>query len=365
MSRVVHLPPCFIGSSSEGEKYAEALRVHLDDAGVSAELWSLEAFAMGDTTMETLEAQMEQCSFAVFVATPDDNVTKRANTKLAPRDNVLLEFGMFMGRLGRDRTFLLVPTTLKDLHLPSDLLGVTLGTYNYRDDASLKQQRTAMKARADEIIEVIKRLQWLEPPLDGAMADDLLRGVSRHLDASGARLPPDRGGWVQGVLNTVQERFVSRTEDAYAAWLRPGADDRLHVGAHSNLPRGYPDEEGWGRDEGLVGRVWVTGQPAAVSELRGHPWFEAREGCENESYICVPVGAPGGPGGVLAVGSDNGFREEQGDIGFLLVYAAVLSLRLNVSDRAPEPDSALDVIGDAIAVPGRLGGALWRRINGK
>jgi hypothetical protein len=321
---------------------------------------------MGTTTVEALEVQMGQSSFAVFVATPDDNVTKRDRTKLAPRDNVVLEFGMFMGRLGRERTFLLVPKAVKDLHLPSDLLGVTLGTYNHRPDAELKQRRTAMKARADEIVERIERLQWLDPPMDGAMVDDLLHGVSRHLDASGALLPPDSDAWVQRVLNTVQERFVSRTEDAYSAWLRPGPDDRLHVAAQSNLPRGYPDEEGWGRDEGLAGRVWVTGQPAAVSELRRHPWFEPREGCENESYICVPVGAPGGPGGVLAVASDNGFREVQGDVGFVAVYAAVLSLSLNVSERDHEAAAGNTVVGainSAIEVPRRLGDALLRRVT--
>src|SRR5437867_814729 len=98
---MVGLPPCFIGSSSEGEPYAEALRVHLDDAGVPVELWSLETFAAGDTTIETLEREMSRCSFAAFVVTPDDVTIKRGDRKLAPRDNVMLEYGMFLGRIGR------------------------------------------------------------------------------------------------------------------------------------------------------------------------------------------------------------------------------------------------------------------------
>lgn len=361
---MVGLPPCFIGSSAEGEPYAEALRVHLEDAGVPARLWSLETFAAGKTTLETLEEQLDQCSFAVLVVTPDDELSKRGSFKLAPRDNVMLEYGMFLGRLGRERTFLLAPRGLKELHLPSDLLGMTLKLYTHRDDATLAQRRTAMKARADEIIEEIRRLEWLDPPLDATLVGDLLGGVSRHLDSSRTMLPGRADAWVQAVLNTVQERFVSRTEDAYSAWLRPGADDRLRVGRHSNLPRDYPNEEGWARDEGLVGRVWVQGQAASVSALRGHPWYEPREGCENESYIAAPVGAPGGPGGVLAVGSDNGFVLQPGDRDFVVVYAAVLALALS-AENAPAPHDTIGAaVGDALRVPGRLTGAALRALRG-
>ncbi|MGO9794313.1 MAG: TIR domain-containing protein [Solirubrobacteraceae bacterium] len=360
---MVGLPPCFIGSSSEGEPYAEALRYHLDGAGVPAELWSLGAFAAGDTTIETLDEKMTECSFAAFVVTPDDAVTKRDKLKLAPRDNVVLEYGMFLGRLGRSRTFLIVPKGLSELHLPSDLLGVTLQTYNYKQDAQLKTRRTTMKAIADEIIEEIERQQWLQPAMDGQMVEDLLEGVSRHLDASKARLPGQSNAWVQGVLNTVQERFVNRTEDAYSAWLRPGPDDRLHLVSSSNIPRGYPDQEGWGRDEGLVGRVWVQGQPAAVTKLQRHPWFEEREGCENETYLCAPVGPPGGPGGVLAVGSDNGFVSEPGDLGFIGVYAAVLSLAVNAA--AVEANGTIGAaVNDTLRATSRLTKSAYRRVRG-
>ena len=356
-------PPCFIGSSSEGEPYAEALRYHLDLAGIPAELWSLGAFAAGDTTIEGLEQNMAECSFAAFVVTPDDAVTKRERLKLAPRDNVVLEYGMFLGRLGRSRTFLIVPKSLRELHLPSDLLGVTLQTYNHRLDATLKTRRTAMRAIADEIIEEIERQQWLLPAMNGQMVGDLLEGVSRHLDASKARLPSNSDIWVQSVLNTVQERFVNRTEDAYAAWLRPGADDRLHTFASSNLPRGYPDEDGWGRDQGLVGRVWVQGQPVAVTKLQQHPWFEKREGCENETYLCSPVGAPGGLGGVLAVGSDNGFVSEPGDLGFIKLYAAVLSLALNAG--VHESDETIGTaVSDVLRGYERIGKRVLQRVRG-
>lgn len=46
-----------------------------------------------------------------------------------PRDNVMFELGLFMGRLGRSRTFI-VCNTSEQLRLPSDLAGVTIAKYD-------------------------------------------------------------------------------------------------------------------------------------------------------------------------------------------------------------------------------------------
>src|SRR4029453_17942183 len=44
------------------------------------------------------------------------------------RDNVVFELGLFTGRLGRDRAFILMPKN-SDFHLPTDLLGVSTATF--------------------------------------------------------------------------------------------------------------------------------------------------------------------------------------------------------------------------------------------
>lgn len=49
----------------------------------------------------------------------------------SPRDNVVFELGMFVGRLGRARAILMEPREEK-VKLPSDLSGVTTITYNFK-----------------------------------------------------------------------------------------------------------------------------------------------------------------------------------------------------------------------------------------
>lgn len=64
-------------------------------------------------------------------------VTKRNVHKNSPRDNVLFELGLFMGALGREKTFI-VHCRDKDIDLPTDLAGVTLATFRDRSDGNLQ-----------------------------------------------------------------------------------------------------------------------------------------------------------------------------------------------------------------------------------
>lgn len=52
-----------------------------------------------------------------------DEVTSRGLVNAAPRDNIILELGLFVGALGRRRALMVQPEKTK-LKLPTDLLGV-------------------------------------------------------------------------------------------------------------------------------------------------------------------------------------------------------------------------------------------------
>jgi predicted nucleotide-binding protein len=70
------------------------------------------------------------------VLTPDDLVSKRDSTKNSPRDNVLFELGLFMGALGREKTYIAYCRD-EALDLPTDLAGVTSATFAKRTDGNL------------------------------------------------------------------------------------------------------------------------------------------------------------------------------------------------------------------------------------
>jgi hypothetical protein len=59
--------------------------------------------------------------FGVFVATADDLTLKGGKMIIEARDNVILEMTLFLGALGRDKSFLLVE---KGTDLPTDFSGI-------------------------------------------------------------------------------------------------------------------------------------------------------------------------------------------------------------------------------------------------
>ncbi len=131
-------PAVFVGSSTEGLRLAGAIRRHLvEHAEVT--LWNEDFFDIGTTFIETLVNAVSRFDFAVLILTPDDMVESRSDTTLGPRDNVLFEAGLFMGRLGRDRTFI-VHQAGPALKIPTDLAGLTTAKYYPRADQNAMQE---------------------------------------------------------------------------------------------------------------------------------------------------------------------------------------------------------------------------------
>jgi predicted nucleotide-binding protein len=122
-------PRVFVGSTVEGLKLANAIQELLDhDAEVR--VWNQGIFHLSSNTLDDMIEALDGEDFGVFVFSPDDVLQIRDETHSAVRDNVLIEFGLFVGKLGKRRTFIVVPRDSKQLHLPTDLLGFTPATYD-------------------------------------------------------------------------------------------------------------------------------------------------------------------------------------------------------------------------------------------
>ncbi len=79
--------------------------------------------ASGLTIIEQFEHYARECSFAFAFMTPDDTFQSASGEKprWRPRQNVLIEIGWFMARLGRRQIVLL---SQGDIEIPSDLGGI-------------------------------------------------------------------------------------------------------------------------------------------------------------------------------------------------------------------------------------------------
>lgn len=131
-------PRIFIGSSTESLSIAYAIQENLEHDADST-VWTQDAFQLSSNTIDDLLKVVESTDFAIFVFSPDDTINIRNSTAHITRDNVIFEFGLFIGRLGKERVFYLIPRDEENLHLPTDLIGITPGKYfAKRGDGNLK-----------------------------------------------------------------------------------------------------------------------------------------------------------------------------------------------------------------------------------
>lgn len=146
----------FIGSATEGLHFARALKAGLQDE-VEVVLWEDGMFTLGTTFIETLVAALPRFDFAALLLTPDDAVISREERIFGPRDNVIFELGLFMGRLGRERTFIVQPRG-NVVTLPSDLAGVSVANYDW---AGRENPAVALGPTCVRIREAVRNLGML------------------------------------------------------------------------------------------------------------------------------------------------------------------------------------------------------------
>lgn len=121
----------FIGSSSEGLKVAQNIKSIIENKcgdWIEVTIWNEgDIFTLNAATLDCLIRTAMRYDYAVLVATNDDVVIKRGVGQLTARDNVIFEAGLFLGALGKNRTFIV---TDKVINLPTDFNGITVCYYD-------------------------------------------------------------------------------------------------------------------------------------------------------------------------------------------------------------------------------------------
>lgn len=127
----------FIGSSSEELGLAKAAKTMLEkDFEVviwNDSVWDSSVFKINNNFLTDLLRASLQFDFGILLGTQDDKVEYRGDVVLQPRDNVLFELGLFIGRLGISKCAFVVDKKLKIL---SDISGITLARFEKNDTSS-------------------------------------------------------------------------------------------------------------------------------------------------------------------------------------------------------------------------------------
>lgn len=129
-------PRIFIGSSGEGLDVAKYVKNYLGE-DFDCFLWTDDIFKYNESVLETLLKEASLFDFGLLVATKDDFLQSRENKFDTPRDNVVFEYGLFLGRMGTSRAFVIQEEGTK---LPSDLFGIT--TPRFRKEVNLSQSES-------------------------------------------------------------------------------------------------------------------------------------------------------------------------------------------------------------------------------
>lgn len=124
----------FIISSAEALPIARVVQSAFQYDPFLTKVWTDGVFRIASYTLQDLESEIDSSDFAVAIAHSDDLTESRGKDWPSPRDNVIFELGLFMGRLGRARAVLMEPREER-IKLPSDLSGVTTIPYRFEKGA--------------------------------------------------------------------------------------------------------------------------------------------------------------------------------------------------------------------------------------
>lgn len=146
-------PRVFVASSAEAELVAGAIADNLEGSAEVTTWW--QAFNLGGYFVDELVRNLAESDFGVFVFHPDDKLQIREIETATTRDNVIFELGMFVGKLGKERSFIVTPSGIA-LRLPTDLLGITVANYDI-NRVKKNEARPALLSASNRIAEAIRR----------------------------------------------------------------------------------------------------------------------------------------------------------------------------------------------------------------
>jgi hypothetical protein len=142
-------PAVFIGGSSQVTELALAIQGALDDVA-DVTLFTQGVARLSTSSLDTFIEALDSSDCAVFVFSAEEAASREAR-------DALFQLGLMVGRMGRGRTFVVVPGGTGSTPVPTPLQGMTVAEY---DVTRLEKNPQAAVGKATALIrEALKRLE--------------------------------------------------------------------------------------------------------------------------------------------------------------------------------------------------------------
>jgi hypothetical protein len=344
-------PRVFIASTEENSDHANAVQANLaEDATCTVE--SQGVMRVGHTKWDSLLEALEKSDYGVFVFSPTDAISARKRKGPFARDNVVLKLGMMAGKLGVERTFMVIPRDAH-FHLPSDLLGVNPVKY----DPTRSDLRAALGSACTTIREEL--IRFVPPPrlekqvatrlearvgLSGALdplawllakTANALRGADAH-DAAGIRrdlkdrvlhlgvkiLYP-----VIGPAGETRSRYLALEPGPPMTLMPTGYVQGRAVSGTHQQPFVMNTEHG----NYVIGKL-LSGEPDFYPDLDASapPGFDP-SGVDYRTFISAPVVAGGNAHGLLTADAPKADQLSIVDQDFVVLLARLVATGLEMA----------------------------------
>lgn len=140
-------PRIFIGSSTEGLPVAQRIKKYFEPE-FDCFIWNDKIFQLNDGFLETLLKSASLFDFGFMIFAADDISRIRHKEYNTMRDNVLFEYGLFLGRIGTERAYIIMEEGIK---LPTDLLGITYLSYKTENKDGVKCLDVNFESQLEEL----------------------------------------------------------------------------------------------------------------------------------------------------------------------------------------------------------------------
>jgi len=226
-------PQVFVGCSAESLSVARALQAGLR-RDLDVAIWDQGLFPLSGAILDRLIEASKQFDYAVMILGHDDVAEVRGETRHLPRDNVLFELGLFVGAIGKARTFVVASATFPDQQILSDYSGIVVAHYDSNSHGG--NLRAAVGTAATDILDAIAR----DHPVAGdwrlhiqSSGGDVPNGVMRFVCAgdrvsASLSLEVDRNG--EPVKRDFVYDGIYKAGQVILSFSQAGAEDQI-IGA--------------------------------------------------------------------------------------------------------------------------------------